>query len=628
MRPLFGFFVICISAIGQTAERQVAQVLDPPLQTPDVVEYQLRQYLDRKAPLLPKMSSAEWTAESKRIRGHVLNDVILYGWPREWVDAPLKAEDLGVVPTGQGYGIRKIRYEIVPGFYSTALLYEPDKSTGKHPAILNVNGHVGAPGKAVEYKQKRCINFARNGIVALNLEWFACGELAHPENSHWFAAHLDLAGANGAGLFYLAMRKGLDFLEQRPDVDRSRLAVTGLSGGGWQTIVLSALDERVAAAAPVAGYSSLRSRLERPGDVGDVEQNATDLLQGQDYSHLTAIRAPRPTLLVYNAEDDCCFRAPLVKPYIFDAVKPFFALYGKAENLSWHENVDPGTHNYQLDNRLQVYKFFSRQFGIPEIDGEPGVDSEVKSYDELSVGLPAGNLTILGLARKLAGKSQTQPGTRDMLAKIVHYKDVDARPWRLTNIKNKGLESESSRVDFSNGLSASAVWLKAINVEHVDVVTIILNDKGKKLSAGSASDRLNRGEGVLAADLLFTGDSVPQHGSPAFTQLLATTGDRPLGIEAAQLIALARYARTTSGARSVRLESTGRRSETIALTASALNPGFFREVAVRDGGKSLRYLFDTPVEYQAAPDLFCLDLFKYFDLDVMAQLAKPTAINW
>src|SRR5260370_1310700 len=189
----------------------------------------------------------------------------------------------------------------------------------------------------------------------------------------------------------------------RPGAGRSRLGVTGLSGGGWQTIILRALDERVAVSAPVAGYSALRSRLERPGDVGDIEQNPTDLLVGQDYSHFTAMRAPRPTLLMYNAEDDCCFRAPLVKPYVFDAVKPFFGLYGLTENLAWHENLDPGTHNYQLDNRLQAYRFFSRHFALPEITSESGVDSEVKSYDDLVVGLPADNLTILGVARKRAG---------------------------------------------------------------------------------------------------------------------------------------------------------------------------------------------------------------------------------
>src|SRR2546423_955524 len=82
--------------------------------------------------------------------------------------------------------------EIVPGFFSSAVLYEPAELKGKAPAILNVNGHVGPIGKAVEYKQKRCINFAKRGMIALNLEWFGYGELAGKENDHSFAAHLDL----------------------------------------------------------------------------------------------------------------------------------------------------------------------------------------------------------------------------------------------------------------------------------------------------------------------------------------------------------------------------------------------------------------------------------------------------
>ena len=68
------------------------------------------------------------------------------------------------------------------------------------PAILNVNGHVGPVGKAAEYKQKRCINFAKRGVVALNLEWIGYGELSAPENKHSYAGHLDLVGANAVGL--------------------------------------------------------------------------------------------------------------------------------------------------------------------------------------------------------------------------------------------------------------------------------------------------------------------------------------------------------------------------------------------------------------------------------------------
>jgi hypothetical protein len=124
--------------------------------------------------------------------------------------------------------MRKLRYEIVPGFQSTAILYEPENLQGKVPAILNVNGHVGPPGKSVEYKQKRCITFARRGILALSLEWLSFGELTNRENLHLFGAHLDLVGTNELGLFYLAMRKGLDFLYEHPNTDRERLGTTGL----------------------------------------------------------------------------------------------------------------------------------------------------------------------------------------------------------------------------------------------------------------------------------------------------------------------------------------------------------------------------------------------------------------
>ena len=108
--------------------------------------------------------------------------------------------------SGKGYRMRKLRFEILPGFETTAILYEPENASGKVPAILNVNGH-DSKGKAAEYKQKRCINFARRGIFALSLEWLGFGELSQHENAHDFGAHLDLVGANALGLFYLAMQR-------------------------------------------------------------------------------------------------------------------------------------------------------------------------------------------------------------------------------------------------------------------------------------------------------------------------------------------------------------------------------------------------------------------------------------
>ena len=628
-------------AHAQTEARQVGIVLGEEIQSPSVSLFQLRQYLLKRIAKPPTPTSAqEWPREAKRLRGHLLRDVVYHGWPQEWVTAPPKFEDLGLIDSGRQYRTRKLRYEIVPGFQSTAILYEPQHLTGKLPAVLNVNGHVGAPGKSVEYKQKRCINLAKRGILALNLEWLSFGELAHKENEHWFGAHLDLVGTNEVGLFMLAMRKGLDYLYEHPNVDRSRLGVTGLSGGGWQTIVLSSLDERVAVAIPVAGFSSLTPRIEARwfGDLGDVEQSATDFLDGLDYTHLAAMMAPRPTLLIYNAEDDCCFRASLVKPLAFDAIKPIFKLYGKEDAFDWHENRDPGTHNYQLDNRLQAYRFFSQHFNLPLIASEIPSDSEIKSYDELVVGLPKNNLTILGLARQLAGAIRRTPISSDpakriawaaeqrtLLKNLVRYKPVEIeRLWTIANTKNKGLESKSYLFSMSNGLSANAVWFKAINAPENAPVTVVLNDKGKKAAGAEVSDRVNRGEQVLAGDLIFSGDAWCEIGTSDFQQILHGIGDRPIGMEAAQLIQIAHWIKDRSAASKLRLETNGMRNQVAALIAAALEPNLFSEIVIREGMASLNYLLEKPVEYHDAADLFCLDLYKEFDLDRLEAVAAPT----
>ncbi len=623
---------ISAALYAQTDTRQVREALAVSCVSPEVVSHQLREFLHAKAPrfAIPESKPA-WEAQATKLRKSLLDEVVFRGWPRDWVESTTKFEDLGAIPGGPGYRMRKLRYEIVPGFYSTAILYLPESAGGKAPAILNVNGHVGAPGKAVEYKQKRCINQALQGIVNLNLEWPGHGELTAAENSHWYGAHLDLAGANAVGFFYLAMRRGLDFLYDYPGVDRARIGMTGLSGGGWQTIWLSALDERVFAAVPVAGYSSVLARIETAGlgDIGDIEQNPTDFYTYADYSHLTALRAPRPTLLVYNAEDDCCFRAPLVKRDIFDGVASLFRLFDRERAFGWHENSDPSTHNYQLDNRMQAYRFFARHFGLPEPAAEIPVDPQIKSFDELRVGIPAGNLTIAALARKLAAFT-THPETaaapadgRAVLKETVRYRPPLLRSaWALANTKNKGLESIAYEFRFDDGLSAAGVWLKAVTTPASAPVTILLNDEGKKAAAADASERLNRGEQVLALDVLFTGDGSPKPAAYNYSHVMSGAGVRPLGMRAAQLIAIANWVRRTNRA-PMRIETTGMRSQVTAVIAAALAPKIFSHCISRAGVESLRYLLDKPVAYQNAPELFCFNLLREFDLDQLEAMAAP-----
>ncbi|HET7215066.1 MAG TPA: acetylxylan esterase [Terriglobia bacterium] len=627
------------SAAGQTTAQSVKAVLDQRTLPRVITSFQLQSHLARRIPRLPSsINTGQWLQQEAKLRHHVLADIAFHGWPREWVEAAPRFEQTGIIDTSNGYRLRKFRYDIVPGFQSTAVLYEPQNIRGKAPAILNVIGHE-PDGNAAEYEQKRCINFAKRGIFALSLSWPGFGELAQRENAHDYAAYLDLVGSNALGFFYLTMRRGLDYLSSLPQVDRTRLGVTGLSGGGWQTTVLSALDDRVAVSAEVAGIGALPSNLVRPVDTDEIEENATDLTQGQDYPFFVAMRAPRPTLLIHNAEDDCCFRATLVKPYIYDQVRPFFRTFGKDGDFGWHENRDPGTHNYQLDNRQQAYAFFTHHFGLPVSANEIPSDGEIRPPEQLASGLPAGNLTILGLARKLAQQVARTPvpevsqrsawaqGQREQLRSVIRYAPVSVQDvWRLDNTKHLGFETLLERFDFSNGLSATGVWLKSISTPQDAPVTIVLNDEGYKAAAQVISGLINRGQQVLAVDLIFNGATAPENNA-SWQTLVATTGDRPLGLEVAQLSAVASWLRTTPGSGRINVVTEGTRNRVIALTAAALAPQIFASIESHGSIASLDDLLKRGVPFRAAPELFCLDLYKYFDMDRLALMAAPTEVG-
>lgn len=342
------------------------------------------------------------------------------------------------------------------------------------------------------------------------------------------------------------------------------------------------------------------------------------------------MRAPRPTLQVYNAEDSCCFRAAMVKDLVYDAILPFFRIYDAADRLGWHENLDPADHNYQLDNRMQSYRFFAKHFGLPAVEEESPTGAELKSPQELSAGLPKQNLTILKLARIIADRAPAKKPAEG-LERVIRYQPVRiVRPWIFTNTKRKGVETISYRFELDNGLSASALWLKAMAAPENGPATIILNDGGRKVAADAVCARVNRGEEALALDLLFTGDMsiAKRPGNSGFMQCLSAMGERPLGIEAAQLIAIAEWMKSLAPGRTIRLESTGMRSQMAALAAAALKPGLFSELLVADAVPSLRRLLDGPVEYQQAPDLFCLDLLRSFDVPALAKMSAPTKITW
>ncbi|SVC54567.1 uncharacterized protein METZ01_LOCUS307421, partial [marine metagenome] len=298
-------FLFSATPSVEEIEKQLAQ---PILKNDQSLE-EVQAFCESRVPDVPNFKKPdEWLKESNRIRSEVLDKIVFRGkQAKQWRTAKSKVIWDEVIEGLPGYRIRKLRFEIVPGWWAPALLYEPEKISGKVPVVVNVNGH-GRTGKASPQKQIRCINQAKRGMLALNVEWIGLGQFKN-RVGHYQLAQLDLCGESGMAPFFLNVSRALDLLLAHPNADPERVAVAGLSGGGWQTIFFSSLDPRVKLANPVAGYSSFKTRARHFSDLGDSEQTPNDLATIADYTHLTALLSDRALLLTKNQKDNCCFAA-------------------------------------------------------------------------------------------------------------------------------------------------------------------------------------------------------------------------------------------------------------------------------------------------------------------------------
>jgi hypothetical protein len=396
-RRLFSLLLLpALLAIAAEKAPEETEPLAEAILAPNQTTVEVQVFTATRVPAMPPAATAaDWSATAATLRRRVLDEVVFRGEARAWASAPGRVEWLDTLATPHGYSVRKLRYEVVPGLWLPALLYQPDRLTGRVPVVLNVNGHEKT-GMATPYIQERCINLAKRGILALNPEWLGRGQLLEEKGlDHYRMNQLDLCGTSGLAVFHLAAQRALDVALSLPNADPGRVAVTGLSG----------LDERVRLANPVAGYSSYVTRVQFPAlDLGDSEQTPSDLATVVDYTHLTAMMAPRPTLLSYNAKDNCCFRADYALAPLVQAAAPVFRLAGAADQLQQHVNHDPG-HNYGRDNREAFYRFLRDQllgsaadFPLAEIPSE----AEVRPAEALRVPLPADNHDFQSLALQLS----------------------------------------------------------------------------------------------------------------------------------------------------------------------------------------------------------------------------------
>ncbi len=607
---------------------------------PNLALAEIQSYTENRVPLMPALkSAAEWENEAARLRREALNDVIFRGEASQWRDAKSKVEWLDTIAGGPGYTIRKLRYEALPGLWIPALLYLPEKITGKVPVHLAVNGH-DALGKAAPYKQIRCINLAKRGVISLNAEWLGMGQLRSPGFAHYTMNQLDLCGSSGIAPFYLALSRALDILLALPEADPQRVAVSGLSGGGWQTIFISALDTRVTLANPVAGYSSFRTRARNFGDLGDSEQTPSDLATVADYTHLTAMLAPRGALLTYNAKDQCCFATGHALQPLLEAAQPVFKLFKADAKLRWHSNHVPGTHNFDQENREVFYRMLGDTFfpGDTKFDAkELAVEAEVKKAEELNVPLPADNLDFNQLATRLAKdlprgistalsvvpSSRLQQAQRALLGGVVHAKhytvtaelagaettnDVTATHWRL----KMGDAWTVPAVELTQGAPRSTV--------------ILVGDVGRKGLSAEAAQLLADGHRVVAVDPFYFGESRIDQKDFLFALLVAAVGDRPLGLQASQLTATARWLSTERKLGPVKLISIGPRASVFSTVAAALEEKAIAGLELRNPLGSLKEIIAKNVGVNQQPELFCFGLLEQFDVPQLRALVAPRPV--
>jgi dienelactone hydrolase len=620
--------MVLIPAAAAPAPPNLEPVLAKAILESDLPLVEVQVYTATRVPPMPPVqTAAEWRNEAERLRKKLLDDVVFRGEAKRWRDAATRVEWLETIETDKGYRIRKLRFEAIPGLWVPALLYEPTQLTGKVAVVLNVNGHE-KDGMATPYIQERCINIAKRGMIALNPEWLGRGQLNTKGFEHYRMNQLDLLGTTGLSVFYLSLKRSLDVLLSLDHADAQRVAVTGLSGGGWQTIFFSALDPRVTLANPVAGYSSYVTRTQFPAlDLGDSEQTPSDLATVLDYTHLTAMMAPRPTLLTYNAKDSCCFRADNSMSPLIQAAHPIFKVLDAGDKLRYHVNFDPG-HNYGQDNREAFYRMLRDYFygGSPDFNvSEIPSKDEVRTAEQLHVSIPADNLDFHSLAVNLSGSlPRAASPSRARLGEIVRARRLDVHAKKVDSATEDGIEVTRWRLRMADDWTVPAVELAPANAKST---VILVADGGRSSVAGQAAQFLAEGKRVVAIDPFYFGESKLGKRDFLFAILVAAEGERALGIQASQMAAAARWLHTERKLGPVTLVSVGPRSSLFSMVAAVLEPDAVAGIETRQAMSSLREIISQDIAVDQSPELFCFGLFAEFDVPQLSALIAPRPVK-
>jgi cephalosporin-C deacetylase-like acetyl esterase len=449
---------------------------------------------------------------------------------------PLNARVVDTLERGD-YAIEKVIFESRPRYYVTANVYVPRRQEGPFPAVLCPVGHWGA-GKAFEDYQRLGIYLARRGFLVLVYDLPGQGErlqyydqvvgrsLVDPGTSEYFvtiehgvaAGQAFLASGNFASFLVWDGLRALDYLWERKDVDRKRIACTGTSGGGLQTELLSALDDRIKVSIPVSHGGCAADGPSRPGlAMADVD----------------ALIAPRPLLMIQATGDSRS--SVLGKRNRHQAVAGVYRLLGIEDRTRFI--VVDARHGYMKEAREAAYTWLSRWLlsKTPSADSLPEPPTAIEPETTLSctttgqVKTALGGETVSSLSLALAKSRVQLPSRREdrsgwrshLMGEVKAHIKLPSQPATLSPRVLNRIDKRSHWLEKVVYYSEPEVFIPALlflpKTPGPKPAVIFVNEGGK--SAGGAAESyleplMEAGYVVLAIDPRGTGETKPKTSHP------------------------------------------------------------------------------------------------------------------
>jgi dienelactone hydrolase len=571
---------------------------------------------------------------------------------------PLNARTVGSFER-PGYRVEKVIYESQPKFHVAANLYIPTRGNPPFPGVLFQMGHT-ANGKAGDLYQRCCQGLARLGYLVLAFDPMGQGERIYypvpggtrsrlgPDHEHTYPGRqMLLKGISTTRLQTWDAIRSLDYLAAHPLVDPKKLASTGQSGGGTDTMLLAAVDSRLAVVAVSSGNTEnvACANFNPPGATDDAEQDLVGSGPlGFDRWDLLYPLAPKPLQIQVSSRD---FFGTYSPTYIdsgkeeFEKLRSVYATLGAPDRLSWF--ATPLPHGLTYDMRMQIYNWFGRWLKgdskplaeepetSPETDATLFVSasgSMLRSFDSETpftlnrkhpvTKSPANLEDVLGMTRLGATKPASDGVTT-----------VDRATFRNTAIE---------AVEFA---SAPKVWVPAWlyqpkKRDTARPLVIVLEPSGRgAFHEGELYDALAAtGCAVCAPDLRNTDDLTPEfpRGAARFARSHNSDEDyawsgfilgKPLlGQRVTDLLAVVRGLRTRPDLQSRRLLVAARGASTVvAQFAAALEPSI-DTLYLAGGLASYQRIVDSETYSQPFGN-FAPSLLLHTDLPDLASAMAP-----